>query len=402
MRGTLLHAVHSYGLPSEPFVRDVIAEAQALGWSPWVVTSAVSGDIGVLAPERIRVPRLPLPLIDRAATRLRGNHDLVRRRAARGYLTLLSRLPPGVLHAHFGWTGADCALAARELGLPFLVSFHGTDLTVTAHDPEWVPHYRAMLRAADHVTVVSRFLEGRLRALGYTGAVDIVPAGVGLGAFPFTGGPRPGEAPRLLFVGRMLAVKGLDVLLAAMSRLRASGLDATLEAIGEGPLRADLESAARRGGLDGAVAFRGARTHHEVRAALERADIVVVPSRTVPGGQAEGSSQIAKEAGAIGVPIVAADTGGIGEAIAPQLRHELVAGDDPDALATRIARVWDERDRWPERVRMQHDWVASEFAWDKLAARLSAIYDQLLASHPPARARLARAVRRGWEPWEDR
>jgi glycosyltransferase involved in cell wall biosynthesis len=400
MRPPVLHAIYSYGLPSQPFIRDAIQELQTLGWSSWVVTEAVSGDIGAVAPERIALPRRPPPLIDRVATRLGSDAagDLIRRRAARSYLSALSRLPAGLLHAHFGWTGVDCALAAKKLGLPFLVSFHGTDLSQSPQDPAWAPHYRGMLHTADRATVSSCFLEDRLRAFGYTGPVDVVPAGVRLDAFRFSGGPRPGPAPRLLYVGRLIAVKGLEVLLAALARLRAGDLRPSLEVIGDGPLRDELEGAARAAGLGAAVDFRGVRGHDEVRRALERADMLVVPSRRMPDGQAEGSPVVVKEAQAVGVPIVATDTGGVAETFPPELRHELVPGDDPDALAHRIVQVWDDRAGWPQRVQLQREWVAAEFAWDRLAARLSVIYEALLAERPPARAPLARGLRGSLRP----
>ena len=397
-RSPILHAIYRLGLPSQPFIRDAIQEVQALGWTAWVVAEALSGDMVWLPRERIALPQRPSPLVDRLVTRqpCSSRAELVRRRAAHSYLASLSRLPPGVLHAHFGWTGADCALAARKLRLPFLVSFHGTDLTVSPHDPEWSSQYRAMLAGAHHVTVASRFLERRLRALGYVGDVDVIAGGVRLDAFPFSGGPRPGQAPRLLYVGRLVGVKGLDVLLAALPQLRGAGLDPRLEVIGDGPLRGELTAAARAAGLDDAVTFLGARVHSDVRLAMGRADILVVPSRVMPDGQAEGSPVAPKEAQAIGVPVVATDTGGLAETIAPEFRHELVRGDDPGALAARIAQVWQDREYWPERVRLQRDWVAAEFAWSKLAGRLSGIYERLLAEHPPGRAPLARALRRGW------
>lgn len=398
IRSPVLHAIYRLGLPSQPFIRDAIQGVQALGWSPWVVAEALSGDLVWLPRERVALPQRPAPLVDRVVTRMPSSShgELARQRAAHSYLASLSRLPRGVLHAHFGWTGADCTLAARKLKLPFLVSFHGTDLTVSPHDPEWRARYRAMLAGAHHVTVASRFLEGRLRALGYAGDVDVIAGGVGLDAFPFSGGPRPGRAPRLLYVGRLVAVKGLDVLLAALPQLRDAGLDPTLEVIGDGPLRGELAAAARATGLEEAVTFLGACAHGDVRLALERADILVVPSRVMPDGQAEGSPVIPKEAQAIGVPVVATDTGGLPETIAPELRHELVRGDDPGALAARIAQVWQDRESWPERVRLQRDWVSAEFAWSKLAGRLSGIYERVLTEHPPGRAPLARALRRGW------
>jgi colanic acid/amylovoran biosynthesis glycosyltransferase len=394
-RFPVLHAVHAFGLPSETFIRDAIAEVEELGWLPWVVTEAKLAEDGVVPPERMLIASNRLPLVDRVAirTHLHSSRDEVRGRAARKYLAALSRLPPGILHAHFGWTAVDCTLAARRLGLPFLVSFHGTDLTVDAGEAQWKPHYAVMLRRADAVTVVSRFLASRLRELGYEGDIELVPSGVRLTHFPFSGGPRPGTAPRLLFVGRLIECKGVDVALKALASLRASGLAATLRIVGDGPLRAELETAARALGLRGAVDFMGARSHAEVRGELECSDFVVVPSRRMPNGQEEGSSVVSKEAQAIGVPVIATDVGGIPETLPPELRCELVPPDQPEMLAARLIDVWGQRDRWRSRVRIQHEWIASEFAWDKIARRIADIYERLIESRPPGRSRLARSLR---------
>jgi colanic acid/amylovoran biosynthesis glycosyltransferase len=273
------------------------------------------------------------------------------------------------------------------------VSFHGTDLTVSAREPAWAGYYALMLATAARVTVVSRFLEDRLRDLGgYDGPIHIVPSGVRLGQFPFMGGPRPGSAPRLLFVGRLIECKGVDVLLASLAKLRTGGLDATLRVVGDGPLRAALETLAASHRLPGVVEFLGTLSHSDVRRELAGADIVVVPSRIMANGQTEGSSVVSKEAQATGVPLVATHVGGIPETVRPELRDELVAPDDPVALAAGISRVWEERDGWGRRVRAQREWIAAEFAWDRIGARLSGVYDEVLAYRPPERARARRLV----------
>jgi glycosyltransferase involved in cell wall biosynthesis len=388
VRAPLLHAVHRFGLPSETFIRDAIAEVGALGWTSWIITERLQAEAGSVPAERIVVPSRPRAL-DRAAARLailRGG-DPIRERNARKYLAGLRSLPRGLLHAHFGWTAADCVLAARRLSLPFLVSFHGTDLTVVPHDPAWKPAYAGLLERADRATVGSRFLEGRIRELGYAGPVDVIPAGVRLARFPFTGGPRPGHAPRLVYVGRLHAGKGVDVLLDALARVRAGGLPATLRVVGDGELRGPLEDAALRDGLAGAVEFLGARSHDDVRGELGSADIAVVPSRILASGLQEGASVAAKEAQAVGLPLVATRVGGIPESVPPQLRDELVPPADAAALAARIVDLWNDRDRWPSRVALQREWIESEFAWERIARRLSGVYEQLLADRGPPSAR---------------
>ena len=141
---------------------------EALGWTPWVITEAIGGDSGSVPLERIVTTPPTLPLVDKVAVRLAAvwTGESSWERSARRYLGAFALAPPGILHAHFGWAGAHSLLAARRLGLPLIVSFHGTDLTVSPRDPVWREPYSTMLRQATSVTVVSRFLEGRLRELG--------------------------------------------------------------------------------------------------------------------------------------------------------------------------------------------------------------------------------------------
>jgi colanic acid/amylovoran biosynthesis glycosyltransferase len=393
----VLHALYSHGLPTHTFIRDAITGVQQLGWSSWIVTPSVQAyDPGPVPRERVITPASQRPVVDRIGCRLSiaCGRDEARERSARTYLAALSAAPPGIVHAHFGWTAADCVLASRRLGLPLIVSFHGTDLTVSAQEPQWARYYTRALAQASGVTVVSRFLEGRLRSLGYRRRVDLVPSGVRLADFPFSGAPVPGRHPRLLFVGRLISVKGADVLLAALAHLRTNRLEAELRVVGDGPDRAELEAATRSLGIAAAVRFQGTRNHDDVRRALLESDIVIVPSRVMPDGQAEGSSVVAKEAQAIGRPLVATSVGGIPETVRPDLRDELVPPDRPDLLAASIARLWAERAHWPVRVRAQRDWIAKEFASENTAMRLSSLYDDVIARNPPSAAPVARLIRR--------
>ena len=54
---------------------------------------------------------------------------------------------------------------------------------------------------------------------------------------------------------------------------------------------------------------------------------------------------------------------------------------------------WNRREHWPERVRLQREWIAAEFAWENIASRVSDIYARLLADRPVGRAWASRALR---------
>jgi glycosyltransferase involved in cell wall biosynthesis len=201
-----------------------------------------------------------------------------------------------------------------------------------------------------------------------------VPAGVQLLDFPFRRPDCEREHARLLFVGRQVPVKGLDVLLRALALVRAETPSAQLDVIGDGPRRREHEALARTLGVSDGVRFLGSRSSADVADALRAADLLVVPSRTTPDGQREGSPVITKEALAVGVPIVATRSGGISETIPPAQRSELVPEEDPGALAAGILARLADRSDWEDRALSGRAWVEQEFDWRVLGRRLANVY----------------------------
>lgn len=382
----IAHSMLEYGLVSETFVRDAIAEAEARGWENWVVAQAADDSGELPFPRERLVVACPADRVtDRVANRLTPPGDPDRKVVARQYRRMIEAIQPGLVHAHFGWAGADSVLGARKAGAPLLTSFHGTDLTVYPGLPEWRQPYAELLEHTARATVVSRFLEQKLRALGYRGAVDVLPPGVRLSRFEFRT-PQPPRDGRwaLLFVGRLIECKGLDVLLRALQAVRSEVPGATLTVIGDGDQREPLERLAVELGLGDAVRFEGALPHEAVAGRLREADALVMPSRTMPDGQAEGSPVVTKEAQAIGLPVVATDVGGLPETIAPPLRGELVPGGAHHALAGRLIELWRDAPAWPDRARIGREWVEHEFDWSRLGGRLSAIYDEMITAEARA------------------
>jgi colanic acid/amylovoran biosynthesis glycosyltransferase len=383
----VLHAVTEFGVVSETFIAERMVELERLGWEAWVATRSVAGreqfpfppDERLLAADR---PGLPRRLLGRLAGRYRSPLH-----ASWWMAEAIARARPSVVHAHFGWTAAEVLPVVKRAGLPLVAGFHGYDLTVfpvygsvdlerDAHAPRRRHRpYRRLLRELDRALVVSAFLEGRLRGLGFEGPVDVVPTGISLSDFPFRG-PRPGagDEARLLFVGRLVPYKGLDVLLRALPRVAAGEQGVRLDVVGDGPSRSRYEALAAELGPSHAVSFHGPLPRGGVVRALQEADVLVAPSRTVDTGQAEGLSNVTKEAMAVGLQVVATANGGLPETIPPRHREELVPEGDPAALAERITALLAARESWPERARVGRDWVERTFDWARLAPRIAAAY----------------------------
>lgn len=377
VRGKVVHAVRVYGEPSQTFVRDAILEVERLGWESWVLTRRVTHRDWYPDPadERILIGARP-PLAERLGGRVRLSSPEERR--SRWLYPRVRDLGPALVHAHFGWMACDVLPVARRLGVPLVVSFHGSDVSAFPRTRSGRRGYRELARGADRLTAVSSRQAAELRNLGFEQPIEIVPAGVRLAEFPFRE-PQPDAAvARLLFVGRQTPVKGLDVLLRAVDHVRREHPYVRLDVIGDGPNRMSHERLVRSAGLEGTVRFLGVQPRHAVAAALREADLLVVPSRATEDGQREGSPVLVKEALAVGVPVVATRSGGIPGTIPPEHRGELVDEDDPDALARAILVRLSDRSDWDRRARTGRCWVEREFDWRGLARRLDGVYASAL------------------------
>ena len=374
----MVHVATEYGVLSQTFVADAVEAAAAAGWEGTVAT------LDATAAERFRYPPPERVLsVGRASVLRRLTRRLAGRSAAEEFAaTFADRLaatPPDIVHAHFGWSGVYAAPLARRFRVPLVCTFHASDVTVFPKPPataaEVSPTYADLFAGLDRALVVSRFIGDRLEALGWRGPTTLLPAGTWTSRFSFRGDPPEPSPVRVLFVGRLVRRKGCDLLIRAFASLDRQ--DTVLDIVGDGPERASLEALVDECGLQGRVAFHGAVEADAVRTHLGRAHLLVLPARTMPDGEVEGSPVILKEALAVGVPVVATDNGGTAEVLPPRYADEIVPEEDVPALAGRMAAVLGRPETWQERSLTGRAWVEAEFDWQALGARTASIYAEL-------------------------
>ncbi len=141
----------------------------------------------------------------------------------------------------------------------------------------------------------------------------------------------------IIFVGRLIRLKGVHVLLEALRILRDQGLDAHLDIVGEGPESTQLQKTADEQSLP--VRFLGNKTAGEIRELLRRAAVLCAPSTTAGGQMPEALGLVLLEAQAMGVPVVGTRNGGIPETLEEGLTGYLVEEESPVALAGALARL---------------------------------------------------------------
>ena len=209
-------------------------------------------------------------------------------------------------------------------GYRIVLSFHNSDLheassSVRARLPGW-------LRGADGVTVVSKELAGGLAAIAPDVPVEIIQNGVNTRFW--TPGRHDRNDPHLIAAaGRLLPLKGFDILLRAMAMPAAA--EARLIIAGQGNERANLEQQIRDLGLEDRVQLAGRFDRSQLLGLFRKAGLFVLPSRR------EGMPLVLFEAMATGLPVVATTVGGVPQVMADGV-GELIQAEDPDALARAI------------------------------------------------------------------
>ncbi len=190
---------------------------------------------------------------------------------------------------------------ARAHVLPVVAVVHGSDLLSRQRTSD--ARVRALTRealcGASHVVAVSRHLAAEAEALGVERA-RLSVLYLGIDRARFVPGPQavsrarlsigPG-APILLFVGRLVPIKGVNLLFRALTRVASSGQDFRCYLIGDGPLRGPLESLAASLGLTDRLRFMGEQPNEELPDWYRAADLVVLPQPL--GGTADCPAGVA-------------------------------------------------------------------------------------------------------------
>lgn len=242
-------------------------------------------------------------------------------------LALRSR-PPHI-HAHYATYPALAAWVCQRLvGSSYSFTVHAHDLYV---DTSMLDD---KITDARFVVTISEYNRALLeRHNPQHTPIRIVRAGIDTSAYDFRPRAVPAEGPvRALTVASLQAYKGHAVLLEALALGGGSVDRITVDLIGEGVLRSDLEALAARLGLRERVRFLGRRSEDEVRGALDAADLFVLPSIVAADGQMEGLPVALMEALACGVPAVATELSGIPEIIVEGVTGLLAVPNDANSL----------------------------------------------------------------------
>ena len=292
------------------------------------------------------------------------------------------------------WFGAAAPLGLmagrlRAAGVERLVA------TTHGHEVWWagVPVTRSLIRRigrdVDVVTYLGEYCRARIapaldpaaraRMVQLTPGVDDVAFHPGADGAAVRKKHGLGDRPVVVCVSRMVARKGQDVLVEALPRIRELVPDAALLLVGDGPYRSAVERTVDRLGLREHVVFAGRVPWAQTPDYYAAGTVFCMPTRTRRAGlEPEALGICYLEAAAVGLPVVAGDSGGAPDAVLDGENGYVVDGRDRAAVAQRCAELLLDPElarKFGERGRA---WVAEQWRWDDLAVRLQ----HLLAGEP--------------------
>jgi glycosyltransferase involved in cell wall biosynthesis len=224
---------------------------------------------------------------------------------------MIRELKPDVLHGHGAKAGAYLRLKTASRDRIRVYTPHGGSLHYplsTLKGNIYARIERALMNDTDLFLFESAFARDTYqRTIGTPeGLVRCVFNGVTAGEFdPVV---RADDATDLIYVGEFRHIKGADLLIGAVAKLRAGGRPVTLTLAGDGEESERLKAQVQQLGLGEAVRFIG---HVKARYGFSKGSLLVVPSR------GDSMPYVVIEAAAAGIPMVAANVGGIPEIFGP-------------------------------------------------------------------------------------
>jgi phosphatidylinositol alpha-1,6-mannosyltransferase len=238
------------------------------------------------------------------------------------------------------------------------------------------PRDKDDLKAADAIIADGWAADHLPAALGRP--VDHIPKGIDVDTFRPDG---PDVRAQLgltgkrvaLVVSRMVPIKNVALAVEAMAIVAARHPDLVLVLAGVGPLRAAIEARAAALQLADRVIFAGAVPHRDVPAWYRAADVFVLPS------EFDNSPNVALEAMASGVPVVATDVGGVRHYVQDGVNGALVPAGNAPAVADAIGRYLADPALTARTGARNRSDVVAGFSWAQSAQRLRAVYQRVIA-----------------------
>lgn len=294
---------------------------------------------------------------------------------------LLKQRSIGAVHAH--WLipqGMIARWLQRSTGMPYVSTSHGGDLFGLRG--RWLEAVkRRVASSAEAMTVVSTAMRDEAQRIGLCPPkLVVLPMGVDLRHRFVIHAHEERNADELLFVGRLVAKKGLPHLLDALPLVLAKRPKTVLTIAGFGPEELALRKQVGRLGVAEHVRFLGATPQAELPVLYRRASVFVAPFVRDESGNQEGLPVVLMEAIGCGCPVVVGKVAGISDLLGDAVDEICVDAADPHVLAAAILATLDDVPRSQARALRIREAAVGCIDWQVIADGYAQLIGECLPS----------------------
>ena len=244
-----------------------------------------------------------------------------------------------VYHGHFGINGIVLA-QMKALGVikgKIITSFYGYDTFATSEDQKKTQQeYKLLFNLVDDILVNSNYLKNNLLALNAPESkIKMIHVGVDVNKFPFIK-RNQSKVFKMITVGRLIHLKGQHLGVKVVSELKKRSYLINYTIVGDGEEKENLQKQVETLNLQDEVQLVGAKNQEEIKQYFNENNLFLMTSITDVDGRAEGQGLVTAEAQATGLPVVAFNSGGVGETIENNSTGFLVTDKDVEAMVNKI------------------------------------------------------------------
>jgi glycosyltransferase involved in cell wall biosynthesis len=278
-----------------------------------------------------------------------------------------------ILHCHGVYPPGYIGISFQKITrVPVIITPHGGDIKKNQKgyiaNPTITARVRRTFSAAQAVTAISSHVREQIINLNAdSDRVYLIPNGIWLNKFSPIACGGIYENPYILYLGRLVPVKGVDIMIRAFSRITSQYPDIRLKIAGDGREKDNLIRLSDSLGVSGNIDFLGIVKGDEKMQLLSRALFLVLSS------QREGFPVVILEAFASRIPVIASSVGGISDIIINGENGFLVPYEDVEGFAEKFLLLL-KNDLLRDRLAAQASSTASFYDWRNVAKKYTDLY----------------------------
>jgi len=279
---------------------------------------------------------------------------------------------PDLIHAHNTlWGGFSAMTIAEQMDLPFIITEHNSSFARVLIRSWQKPFIRRVISKANCLLTVSRKLADQMQTYAKGRKIEVVHNVVNAEYFTPPPLQRVDRPFRILTVALLTPVKGIDILLKAFAQAFNRKENVLLEIGGDGTQRKELEELTVKLRIENQVRFLGLISREQVREAMWRSNIFVLPSYV------ETFGVVLIEAMATGLPVIATRCGGPEDIVEPETGWLIEPGDVQE-LAVVLRNTYLNYHKIKKMESYTRNYAVNHFSREMIASKLFKHYNNVL------------------------